>query len=194
MSKRCGIKVDFLWVWELAQKERKVGLENGQISPKTIVFFCLCARLETGGKITSPTNRQWALWKWQQSIMTTFTSVHGKYSGFGEMGKDTDPILQVWGKRCSETHSSMKEALHKVRLSNAFDLCSQPVPYRVWISHFKPTGFVQRSPSLLSKSMNDQRMCLLPLPEVGVCIPLGSLRCQAQTIRFHCIHQQVVVC
>lgn len=146
-------------------------------------------RLETGEKVTSPRGRQWTLQRREQVIMTTHASVCGKYSGIGEMGNDTDSILQVWGARQPEAWRSMKKALHRAGLSNAFDLCPLPLLYRYLISHFRQAVYVQHSTSLLSQSMNVQRMSVLPLSEVGECSLFGSLMPQAQTICFHCIQQ-----
>lgn len=61
MKNRDGLRVDFLWVWEQAQKEKKVGVENRQLSLSLCSFVLELSRgvwgLGTeseGGKVTSP--------------------------------------------------------------------------------------------------------------------------------------------
>lgn len=65
MKNRDSLRVDFLWVCEQAQEEKKVGVENRQLSLSLCSFVLELSRgvwgLDMGGKVTPPSQTQGAL-------------------------------------------------------------------------------------------------------------------------------------
>lgn len=77
-----GLRVNFIWVCQKDQKERKVDEEYGQLYPETIVFLCLCARLRK----LKVRNRWKSNFSQQETVRTSeeITGCNNNHAAFGE--------------------------------------------------------------------------------------------------------------